>query len=88
MTIGVPIACSNRSSLPETLQDGGEYFNPQDPTTIAEALNRLIQDPEKRARVAARAKELAAQYSWARCAQETWQFIVQTYRAQSLKAVA
>ena len=88
MTIGVPIACSNRSSLPETLQDGGEYFDPQDPTTIAEALNRLIQDPEQRARVAARAKELAAQYSWARCAQETWQFIVQTYRAQSLKAVA
>ena len=88
MTIGVPIACSNRSSLPETLQDGGEYFNPQDPTTIAEAINRLIQDPEKRARVAARAKELAAQYSWARCAQETWQFIVQTYRTPSVKAVA
>ena len=88
MAMGCPVLTSNRSSLPETLQDGGEYFNPQDSTTIAEAINRLIQDPEKRARVAARAKELAAQYSWARCAQETWQFIVQTYRAQSLKAVA
>ena len=87
MTIGIPIACSNRSSLPDTLQDGGEYFDPQDPTSIAQAIDRLIKDPVKRAQRAARAKVLATQYSWARCAQETWQFIVQTYRDQSPKAV-
>jgi glycosyltransferase involved in cell wall biosynthesis len=88
MTIGIPIACSNRSSLPDTLKDGGEYFDPQEPTSIAQAIDRLIKDPAKRAQRAARAKVLATQYSWARCAQETWQFIVQTYRDQSLKAVA
>jgi glycosyltransferase involved in cell wall biosynthesis len=88
MTIGVPIACSNRSSLPDTLQDGGEYFDPQDPKSIARAIESLIKDPVKRTELAARAKALAAHYSWVRCAQETWQFIVQTYRDQSLKAVA
>ena len=86
MTIGVPIACSNRSSLPDTLQDGGEYFDPQDPNSIAQAIDRLIKDPGKRVQLALRAKALAAQYSWPRCAQETWQFIVQTYRDQSFKA--
>lgn len=88
MTIGVPIACSNRSSLPDTLQDGGEYFDPQDPKSIARAIDSLIKDPAKRSRLAARAKVIAAQYSWACCAQETWQFIVQTYQNQRLKAVA
>ena len=75
MTIGVPIACSNRSSLPETLQDGGEYFNPQDPRSIAQALQVLIDNPSLRQRRAARTKELASKYSWHRCANETWSFI-------------
>jgi glycosyltransferase involved in cell wall biosynthesis len=80
MTIGVPIACSNRSSLPETLQDGGEYFDPQDAQSIAKAISRLIQNPQLRAKKAARAKALAAQYSWARCASETWCFIADIKR--------
>ena len=86
MTIGIPIACSNRSSLPETLQDGGEYFDPQDPQSIAQAIHRLINDPARRAEIALRAKTLAAQYSWSRCADETWAFIAQTYRELPLKS--
>jgi len=80
MTIGVPIACSNRSSLPETLQDGGEYFDPQDAQSIAKAISRLIQNPQLRAEKAARAKALAVQYSWARCASETWRFVADLKR--------
>jgi glycosyltransferase involved in cell wall biosynthesis len=80
MTIGVPIACSNRSSLPETLQDGGDYFDPQEPQSIALAISRLIQNPQLRVQKAARAKALAAEYSWARCASETWRFIADTTR--------
>jgi glycosyltransferase involved in cell wall biosynthesis len=86
MTIGIPIACSNRSSLPETLQDGGEYFDPLDPQSIAQAIQRLINEPARRAEIAFRAKTLAAQYSWSRCADETWTFIAQTYRELPLKA--
>jgi glycosyltransferase involved in cell wall biosynthesis len=80
MTIGVPIACSNRSSMPETLRDGGEYFDPQEPRSIAGALERLIESPSKRAYYSQRAKELAGSYSWHRCAAETWQFISRSYR--------
>lgn len=86
MTIGVPIACSNRSSLPETLQEGGEYFDPQEPDSIAQAIDRLIQSPQLRAQRAARAKALAAQYSWARCAAETWRFIADTKRDARIAA--
>lgn len=79
MTVGKPIACSNRSSLPETLKDAGEYFDPQDPRSIAHALRVLIDDPQRRQKLAGHARELASHYSWERCARETWQFVVQTY---------
>jgi glycosyltransferase involved in cell wall biosynthesis len=74
--------------LPETLKDGGEYFDPQDPQSIAQAITRLVKDPQNRALRAERAKALATQYSWPRCAAETWQFVVQTYRELELKTVA
>ncbi|NDY83488.1 glycosyltransferase family 4 protein [Orrella sp. NBD-18] len=83
MAVGVPIACSNQSSLPETLQDGGEYFNPRDDASIAQALKTLIDDPAKRAHLAARARKLSESYSWSRCASETWRYIVQTYQRVS-----
>ncbi len=83
MAVGVPIACSNQSSLPETLQDGGEYFNPRDDASIAQALKTLIEDPAKRAHLAARARKLSESYSWSRCASETWSYIVQTYQRVS-----
>ena len=63
MTIGMPIACSNRSSLPETLQDGGVYFDPQSDTSIADAIQLLLDDPSLRKILAARAKQLSEPYS-------------------------
>jgi glycosyltransferase involved in cell wall biosynthesis len=81
MTIGIPIACSNRSSLPETLQDGGEYFDPQDPRSIAQAVSVLINNSNRRQEAALRARDVSKGYSWSRCAQETWQYIAQTQQA-------
>ena len=45
MSIGLPIACSNQSSLPEILHDGGVYFDPRSPASIAKAIEDLIVDP-------------------------------------------
>jgi len=78
MAAGLPIACSNRGPMPEVLEDGGVYFDPEKPETIAAAIEELIVDPGKRRHFAARAKELSCQYSWNRCAHETFSFILQT----------
>lgn len=78
MAAGLPIACSNRGPMPEVLEDGGVYFDPEDPESIAVTIADLIADPDKRARLAARAKELSYQYSWACCARKTFSFIAQT----------
>lgn len=75
MASGLPIACSDRGPMPEVLQDGGVYFDPEDASSIAAAVERLISDGELRAQVVRRARELSDRFSWERCAQETWTFL-------------
>ena len=80
MAVGLPIACSDRGPMPEVLEDGGVYFDPESPESIARAIENIITDAEQRTRIARRAKELAGQYSWKRCAEETFAFITETYQ--------
>jgi glycosyltransferase involved in cell wall biosynthesis len=75
MAVGLPIACSDRGPMPEVLRDGGVYFDPEDVESVAGAVEALIRDAGLRMCKAARAKALAAQYSWARCAAETLSFL-------------
>jgi glycosyltransferase involved in cell wall biosynthesis len=77
MAAGLPIACSDRGPMPEVLRDGGVYFDPEDPASIAGAVDRLIKDPELRRRIAGRARELSQAFSWARCASETWGYLAE-----------
>lgn len=80
MAAGLPIACSRRGPMPEVLEDAGEYFDPEEPESIANALRKLIGDPDLRQRLAIRAKVLSVGYSWERCARETWSFLAETYK--------
>lgn len=80
MAAGLPIACSDRGPMPEVLADGGIYFDPEDAGSIADATEKIIQNPILRSTITQRAKTLSEQYSWSRCANETWAFVVQTYR--------
>ena len=84
MSIGMPIACSNQSSLPETLEDGGVYFNPKDPDSIANALERLINSPKLCKKISTRSNKLAEKYSWKRCSTETFTFIYDVYKRYSI----
>lgn len=75
MASSLPIACSNRGPMPDVLGDAGLYFDPESPEQIAGAIRALVTGPEKRSECAARAYEYAMQYSWERCARETFSFI-------------
>lgn len=44
LAAGVPVAASNRTSIPEVCGDAACYFNPESPTDIAFAINRLLKD--------------------------------------------
>ena len=69
---GVPVACSDRAALPETLGDCGVLFDPEDIDAFAAALTRLADDDALRTDLARRGPQrVQAHYSWARVAQQT-----------------
>jgi glycosyltransferase involved in cell wall biosynthesis len=80
MAAGLPIACAQRGPMPEVLGDAGVYFDPESPDSIAKAIERLADDPALRGDVAQRAIHRAQDYSWGRCARETFDFIAQVAR--------
>jgi glycosyltransferase involved in cell wall biosynthesis len=51
MTAGIPVACSNTTSLPEIAKDAALYFDPRVPDEIAAAIRQLAHDDEVRARL-------------------------------------
>ena len=71
MARGVPVACSNASSLPEVAGDAALLFDPRDPAAIARALQRLLTDRELRERLRTLGRERARQFTWERTAQLT-----------------
>jgi glycosyltransferase involved in cell wall biosynthesis len=75
MAAGLPIACSNRGPMPEVLRDAGVYFNPEKSVSIAQAIRYLVTAPKLRAEKASAASAMAANFSWSRCARETFEFL-------------
>ena len=48
MALGLPIVCSNKSSLPEILDDGGLYFDPNNHIELYNQINKLIKNKKLR----------------------------------------
>jgi glycosyltransferase involved in cell wall biosynthesis len=82
MASALPIACSDRGPMPEVLGDAGLYFDPENPSQIARAMERLMDDPEQSRGCARRAHERARSYSWQRCADETFAFLTEVGAAE------
>jgi glycosyltransferase involved in cell wall biosynthesis len=73
---GLPVTCSNASSLPEIAGDAAVYFDPYDTNAIARSLERLLSDQSLRARLADAGRERAALFSWHAAAERT----IESYR--------
>jgi glycosyltransferase involved in cell wall biosynthesis len=71
MARGVPVACSNASSLPEVAGDAALLFEPSDTRAIATAITRLLDDPALRERLRGLGLERARQFTWQRTARLT-----------------
>jgi glycosyltransferase involved in cell wall biosynthesis len=71
MARGVPVACSDRASLPEVAGGAALLFDPDDPAAIAAALERLLADPAEAERLRAAGRARAAQFTWSRTADLT-----------------
>jgi len=71
MSSGAPVACSDRSSLPEVAGDAAVLFDPEDVDSITDALDRLITDEGLRTSLADRGLKQSAQFDWEMTASKT-----------------
>jgi len=71
MARGVPVACSNASSLPEVAGDAALLFDPHQEPSIAAALERLLGEPALREQLIARGLARAREFTWERTASLT-----------------
>lgn len=77
MCLGMPILCSNRSSLPETLNDGGIYFDPLDVNSISNSIIYGLSNWQSLCAAGQRANELSRKYTWSNTAKLTFEFLDQ-----------
>ena len=71
MARGVPVACSNASSLPEVAGEAALLFDPRAEAQIASAIERLLGDPVESQRLRIAGLERAKTFTWERTARLT-----------------
>ncbi|TAK37041.1 MAG: glycosyltransferase family 1 protein [Chloroflexota bacterium] len=71
MACGVPVVCSNSSSLPEVVGDAAVTFDPLSAKDMADAVSLTLKDGELRLVLAQRGLARTQSFSWQRMAAET-----------------
>jgi len=71
MARGLPVACSDATSLPEVAGEAALYFDPLDVPAMTGAIERLLGDAGLRERLAAAGRKQAASFTWEKTAEGT-----------------
>jgi glycosyltransferase involved in cell wall biosynthesis len=66
MASGTPVITSNVSSLPEVVGDAALMIDPYEPAAIADAMQRVLDDPALAADLSRRGLARAREFSWER----------------------
>lgn len=70
-TCGCPCLLSQSSSLPEVAGNAAVYFNPEDPSSILCAINRIIHDSSLRTSLIGNGYNRVKQYTWQKTVDKT-----------------
>lgn len=81
MACGAPVLASNGGALPEVLGDAACIFDVADHGALGCRLVELLRSPDRLRAMSAAGKAWVKQYSWDRCAAETWAVIKRAQRA-------
>lgn len=88
MARGLPVACSNVSSLPEVAGDAALLFDPHRPAQIAAALARLLTDAALRERLSELGHARVRQFTWERSARLTFESYARALGRSPVSAAA
>lgn len=69
--VGVPVICSNATSLPEVAGHGALLVDPMDTDALAKALEAAALDPGLRELLTAKGRENVKRFSWRKTAERT-----------------
>lgn len=71
MACGIPVICSNTTSLPEVVGDAGMLVAPTDQKAVEEAILKVLENADLRADMREKGLIQAKKFSWERTARET-----------------
>ena len=72
MSYGLPVITSNVTGMPEVAGDAALLVDPRQVEQIAEAMTRVLEDAQLREQLSIKGRKRAAQFTWERCAEQTW----------------
>jgi glycosyltransferase involved in cell wall biosynthesis len=76
MASGIPILSTDKDPMPEILGDAAIFFETNDLISLVENLQALIYDVKLRKALSRKSLERSKNYSWEKCVDETFRFIV------------
>jgi alpha-1,3-rhamnosyl/mannosyltransferase len=82
MSSGVPVVCSNSSSLPEVAGEAALMCDAKDTETLTELIQQGLEDEMWRASAVEQGLLHAARFSWERCAMETLEVYQKVVKGQ------
>lgn len=71
MSAGLPVLCSDIPVLREVCADAALFFDPHDPASLIEQMEKLYSQKGLREELIAKGKKRTKQFSWKRMAEET-----------------
>ncbi len=80
MANGTPVITSNVSSLPEVVGDAALLIDPLDSESLADAMYRVLNEPDLRADLVRRGHERVKAFSWDRSVERTHQIYLDVMR--------
>ena len=86
MSRAIPIVCSDKSSLPETLAEAGTYFNPHSAQSLASALMVLHSNRGHALRQGQAGRERAMAQSLRDSIQSSWDVVCSVTKEQLMEA--
>jgi glycosyltransferase involved in cell wall biosynthesis len=70
MSLKCPVVCSHASSIPEVVGEAGEYFDPRQPESMAQAIENVVFSRERTEALITKGLERAKYFTWDRCAEK------------------
>src|ERR1700730_1283779 len=83
MACGTPVITSNISSLPETAGDAALLVDPHKPGEIANAITRILENPQLQEDLRQKGYARASHFTWVRSAQKMLSIYQQLYEGKS-----